>query len=726
MEPDEKALGSLEKRADLALTFVRDGRVREAALELAALASLDHEHAARLHAMAGSLFCLIEGDSESQLLADAHLSMAEEMGLRDAAVANRLGWVALARGDRTAARKWFEKAVQREGALPSHFVDLAAVLLDDGGPPEEAARRCERALSLGDDTPRVHAVLGTAQARMGDFHGAQTHLREALRRDPKTLFARLELARLLARHLDGVQEAEALLDEVEDTERGAEWWIERAIVAARRREFALALQCGRKALEEACRSPSVATRADRTRRARLVIGETLLVLGRVAEAEQEFQRGLEDDPDDVEMRLGLVAARKALGRVDAARESLEEAIEAGSTHPALLMEAARLTPDVSRSLEWAAMAVDQDEALSRDVPRLMARWQALLEAAPRLLRKIGADPGYFVIRSIRIGHNSLLACVGGAQEDFFLKSYFETQRTEEQIEYTHGVMRWLQRLGLPVPEVVEDRDGRSVWRVPGAGLVTLQRRLPGGSLPRTGSGGSRVANPDQARELGKMLGRIHRATAPIPESLSSRPAGGMRSGLAFFLEDDWRRALPESLAVSDAFLPWIEQHAPWLTPMCDQCSRELGPFRGRLLRCVIHGDFSWHNCLWIGGKPNAVVDFDYACPDAAVADVAMALHRIAWSWRQGFLTGDPCFRPDLASAFLEGYSETAPWSEADRLALETVLLATRIPYFLSMMAASFATGDDPTSGWYSDALKTLQVLDFEYHWLVAHRPLPLR
>lgn len=713
------------ERAETALALAQAGCLREAAFELAALASVDPERSARLHALAGALFSSIPDDPESLLLAEAHLSKAEQLGLREASVANRLGWVALARGDWATARTWFEEAIRREGSLPSYRVDLAAVLLDGVGPVEEARRLCEEALSMGDDTPRAHGVLGTALARMGDFRGAQAHLREALRRDPHAMTARLALARVLANHLDGLAEAEALLDEVDEEERGAEWWIERALLAARRRDFAMALRCGREALERAERQVSSAIRSDQVRRATLVVGQSLLVLGQAEQAEQAFQRGIEEQPDDPEMRLGLAAARKALGRREAAREVLETAVATGATHPALLMEAARLSIGTPQSLEWAALAVDNDEGLSKDVARRMAQWRALLGSLPELLRTMGVDEGYPVIRSIRIGHNSLLACVGAAKEDFFVKAYFEGQRTPEQIEYTHRLMQRLRNEGLPVPEVVEDGAGRSVWRVPGAGLVTVLRRLPGSSLPRPAHGGRRLTDPDQAREMGRMLGRLHRATTPIPEGLSSRPAGGMRGGLAFFLEEDWRRALSASLSVCGSFLPWVEHHAPWLISACEQMVADLAPFRQRLTRCVIHGDFSWHNCLWTDGKPVGIVDFDYACPDAVVADIATAIHRVAFSWRRGFLTGDPLFCRDLARALLEGYSETGPWTETDRFALETALIAVRIPYFLSMIAASFSGEEDPTSGSYADGLKTLHVLEFQYRWLSANRPLVL-
>jgi Ser/Thr protein kinase RdoA (MazF antagonist) len=61
----------------------------------------------------------------------------------------------------------------------------------------------------------------------------------------------------------------------------------------------------------------------------------------------------------------------------------------------------------------------------------------------------------------------------------------------------------------------------------------------------------------------------------------------------------------------------------------------------------------------------AILDFEAACEDALLFDIAMAIH--------GFCFPDEQWSPELADAFVGAYSERRPLDEAEREALPTYL-----------------------------------------------------
>jgi Ser/Thr protein kinase RdoA (MazF antagonist) len=80
---------------------------------------------------------------------------------------------------------------------------------------------------------------------------------------------------------------------------------------------------------------------------------------------------------------------------------------------------------------------------------------------------------------------------------------------------------------------------------------------------------------------------------------------------------------------------------------------------------LIHGDVFTDNTLFRDGQLVAILDFEDACEDAFLFDVAMTIH--------GFCFPAEQWRPDLAEAFLDAYIERRALTDPERELLPTYL-----------------------------------------------------
>lgn len=608
---------------------------------------------------------------------------------------------------------------------PQHAAVLhgrTGALYLEGSPDDEALDLAEahldRALALGDPDPDTRYRRAHVALRRGDPRTARRLLEEvALDQSAPAHFLE-DLASLLEDSLEDAAQRAALLARVALGAPGdARLHLGWAHAAATAHDFPSALVAAGRALDLAVREG-----ADGIARAAARIASTALVaLGRPDEAEATW-RAL---PVHVDRDLGLAESVEAQGHLERAAGILDESIALNAADPRLRMERARLGLSLGEpglALRQAATALDLDPVLAPRVDALLTRWNALWAAIPDLLARCGLGAPVPSARGVRVGHNNLSAVVACGGRDLFVKACFETQRSEAQVAYSQEVLRWLGERNVPVPRSIAEPDGRASWAVPGAGLVTIHGRLDGRPLPRPAPGAPRRVSVDEAHRLGALLAGLHLASSPVPDALADRPSGGMRAGLAFLLDPAPRASLPSSLGVDAAFPALLEktrEGGDVLSAM-DRLGAALRPRLPGFLRCVIHGDFGAHNVLWDDGMPVGLVDFDYACADVAMADLANAVHRTALSWRTGLLTGDPGFRPEVARALLAGYDEVRPRSGDERCAFGDVLSAVRIPYYLSMAVSGLQAGGEPASGLYPDALQAVRVLSFQLRWLAKH------
>jgi thiamine kinase-like enzyme len=201
----------------------------------------------------------------------------------------------------------------------------------------------------------------------------------------------------------------------------------------------------------------------------------------------------------------------------------------------------------------------------------------------------------------------------------------ETMFRNEFLAYTH----WVPRFADQAPAM---RDAH-----PGLRTLILQR-LPGRS--------EWSFDPAVHREAGRLLARIHAAAPPMADGPGLAEA-------SHDLLDRALRRLPNRALLGHRELAFV--------------AASVGLLEGldTLPRVPCHGDYGGHNWLR-GAGPMRVIDFSGAGRNAAAADFARLFIGPWWE------------RPDLSSAFFDGYGRGLTDDELDAVRLQLPVLAVMV------------------------------------------------
>jgi homoserine kinase type II len=167
-------------------------------------------------------------------------------------------------------------------------------------------------------------------------------------------------------------------------------------------------------------------------------------------------------------------------------------------------------------------------------------------------------------------------------------------RFDTAIDYEHAIVRQLQERGWPVAVPIPSDAGRMV-------VVDDDRRYS--LFPRLAGCRGNSARPRQPRELGRLLGRLHRDLAAMPVT---GPPDAFPPILEMPADPAWQHL--------DAL------DAPVLSGLI---RRKLAEVRtaggsaatGRPGVQLVHGDWHNGNILYQGGTVSGVLDFDFAHSD---------------------------------------------------------------------------------------------------------------
>ncbi len=200
----------------------------------------------------------------------------------------------------------------------------------------------------------------------------------------------------------------------------------------------------------------------------------------------------------------------------------------------------------------------------------------------------------------------------------------------EDLPFYVGLMDHLAGREVRCPAPLRRDDGAMLSEVCGKPAVIVTK-LPG--APRT--------RPDahDCREAGRILGDVHVGAVDFDESM-----------------ENWRGRA------------WRESFSRKLQPRLSRLEAELIDSENRyqamhddtvLPQGIIHGDYFHDNVLWDDEGRGGVIDFYFACDDALLYDVAIAVN----DW-----CVDPDGRVDLERmhAFLQGYGVHRPLEDAER------------------------------------------------------------
>ena len=254
---------------------------------------------------------------------------------------------------------------------------------------------------------------------------------------------------------------------------------------------------------------------------------------------------------------------------------------------------------------------------------------------------------------------SAAAIVQGAMGQMFIKRHHHSVRSAACLQEEHRFIAHLATHGVPVVQVLAAADGATAVEH-GPWTYELHAAGAGADLYRDAVSWSLLTDSAQALQAGRMLARLHQASASYHAP--------QRSTHILVARDDLIRA-DDPIAALQAGLPNRPGLARYLAriPWQAQLRADVLPWHKGLAtrlrdepRLWAHNDWHVSNLLWdADGAVATVLDFGLASPTSALFDLATAIERNAVAWLQ-LERGDDAVRIDIALALLQGYREVLP------------------------------------------------------------------
>lgn len=237
-----------------------------------------------------------------------------------------------------------------------------------------------------------------------------------------------------------------------------------------------------------------------------------------------------------------------------------------------------------------------------------------------------------------------------------------------ELLYPAALCARLQAAGLPVPLPRADGDGHRVHRLGGKPAL-LVPRAPGRHLP--------APRPVHCRAIGDFLARLHGLGNPAGIAVRANPFGR----------------------------GWLERAAAALAPGLERAdaallARQIDRYReleaaAALPGGPVHADLFRDNALFVGDRLSAVIDFNSACADWLLLDVAIALHDWAGTAEGGF-------DPPRAAALLAAYAKRRPFVAVEAAAWRDVLALAATRFWVSRELAQRASAAELTGRGHKD------------------------
>ncbi|HYQ22721.1 phosphotransferase enzyme family protein [Stenotrophomonas sp.] len=254
---------------------------------------------------------------------------------------------------------------------------------------------------------------------------------------------------------------------------------------------------------------------------------------------------------------------------------------------------------------------------------------------------------------------SAAAIVESARRRVFIKRHHHSVRSAACLQEEHRFIAHLAAHGVPVVQVLAAADGATAVEH-GPWTYELHAAGAGADLYRDAVSWSLLTNSAQALQAGRMLARLHQASASFHAP--------QRSTHILVARDDLIRA-EDPIAALQADLPNRPGLARYLAriPWQAQLRAEVLPWHVGLAarlrdepRLWAHNDWHVSNLLWnTDGTVATVLDFGLASPTSALFDLATAIERNAVAWLE-LERGAGAVRIDIALALLQGYREVLP------------------------------------------------------------------
>jgi len=253
----------------------------------------------------------------------------------------------------------------------------------------------------------------------------------------------------------------------------------------------------------------------------------------------------------------------------------------------------------------------------------------------------------------------------------------------QQAEFSTALAQQLEAAGLPVPHLLSDASGTALHRLSDKPALICARI--DGVHPQQVS----VAH---CRALGTFLGAMHTVADSLP--ISHNNLQGLPWARETFATLQGELPASAQLSVGDQAL--LQAQIERYRKLCEQeVALPQGP---------IHADLFRDNTLFIGDELKAVIDFNSACSDYLLLDVAIAVNDWACD-KRGELD------PALVKALLTAYQQQRPFTQAERQNWQDMLCFAAALFWMSRLvtrhldAADLTQREDKDPGEYRQKLQ---------------------
>ena len=267
-----------------------------------------------------------------------------------------------------------------------------------------------------------------------------------------------------------------------------------------------------------------------------------------------------------------------------------------------------------------------------------------------------------------------------------------------RLRYEHDLLMWLAGRGLSfaVPAPVATPTG-ATWLHDGGGFCVL--------LPLLAGRRPDYRSPAHVEAVGAALGELH-------GTLRRNPRGGSPHMPSFADLSGIHRRIPHPESLTPSDLGWAPtsraaELCSWWRAECRHTLRFAAEAYPVLPRQVIHGDFVPSNTLHDGARASAVLDFEFAAPDARVMDVASGLKYSMRVWENE----DPW---TSGAHFCRGYARFATLMDREIAALVEATILRDAVSVLWHFGRAIDEGRRPQQQRLHDAREAAS-------WLKTHR-----
>lgn len=230
----------------------------------------------------------------------------------------------------------------------------------------------------------------------------------------------------------------------------------------------------------------------------------------------------------------------------------------------------------------------------------------------------------------------------------YVLTLFEKNSAEE-LPYFLDLMSHLAEHEIPCPSPIRMHDGKTLGFLNGkpAALVSCLR---GKSLEQP--------TTKHCAEIGLVLAKMHLAGESF-ELYMSNPRGG-----------EWRTQ------TAAAVLPFMSEEMRIF--LQTELKEQAAHVHTDLPFGVIHADLFRDNVLFDGDALGGLIDFYYACNDALLYDLAIAVND--WCFES-----DGCLDPERVNALLDAYQSVRVLTEAEEDAWPMMLRVAALRFWLSRL-----------------------------------------